>query len=207
MTTLIEWVLALWVLPIAAAAVHFHRKQNSSKAWTGGPISWPKAYWLAFTLSTWFFFPLVALAHPSFPEAFRYAMIFHLASWWLRGILEGIMIYRWKNWTPNYGISHDAFHVIGFAALCYSGSAMWGELDRFGIFIASFSVLIVYSTVIEGVFAYLFKATRTKEEEEENVYFASDDPKWRLINRITLTSVIVCLTHLGAQGFWLLFTQ
>ncbi len=205
MRSAIEWVLALWVLPITAAAVHFHRKQNSSKAWTGGPISWPKSFWLSFTLSTWFFFPILALLHPEFPDALQAAMSFHLASWWIRGVLEGVMIYRWKNWTPYYGIGHDTFHVFGFTAMVMMGRPELESLGRFGVFIASFSVLIFYSTIIEGMFAYLFKSTRTKQEEDENVYFASDDPKWRRINRITLASVVVCLTHLAVQGLWLLW--
>lgn len=51
--------------------------------------------------------------------------------------------------------------------------------------------LILLTTVFETVFAYLFKAARSPEEEAQNIYFASDDPKWIFINRITLACVSV----------------
>src|SRR4051812_35370059 len=106
-------LIILWPIVSCLFALRFHARQNSNKGWTGGPISWPKAFWLAFTINQWFFVPIFFLLHPDLPQGLKVVYGFHLLSWWIRGPLELVMIYRWLNWTPYYGISHDLFHITG----------------------------------------------------------------------------------------------
>ncbi len=204
-----EVLIILWPVFVSGLAIVFHRKQNSKKGWTGGPISWPKSFWLSYTVLVWFFLPLVFLFHPEFPKILIWPLVFHLLSWWVRGPLELVMIYRWFNWTPVYGISHDLFHVLGVTIISYySGIFSLNESSgEFGILASVFVGIILFSTLAEMLFAFLFLNARTRVEVEENIYFASDDPKWKRINRITLTVVVIVMFHLILQSAELVAKQ
>lgn len=182
LSPLFTFALASWI----------HRRQNSKKAWTGGPISKPKSHWLAWTIFNWFLVPVFFLFHPQFPESLTYFFIFHLISWWIRGPLELIMIYRWLNWSPIYGISHDLFHIIVGALLLIKGwpehaFSLWDFSDATLIF----ALLILITTAFEISFAALFLKTRSSEERNDHIYFASNDPKWIFINRLTRMAVML----------------
>lgn len=199
-------IIALWPLVVSGMAVFFYRKQNSRQAWTGGPISWPKSFWLAYTTTTWFFLPFVFIFHPDFPAPLIYFFVAHLLSWWIRGPLELVMIYKWLNWTPRYGISHDLFHIL----LC--GSLLTFALKDLNlsngapltVLALIFAGMIIFATCAEILFAFLFLKARSTQEEQENIYFASDDPKWIFINRVTLTVVIIVMIHLLLQSGWII---
>ncbi|MDZ4661919.1 MAG: hypothetical protein SGJ18_09925 [Pseudomonadota bacterium] len=198
-------VIFLWPFLILILACLFHGRQNSKKAWTGGPISWPKSIWLFYTVLTWFILPFFFLFHTDLPDNFRYVLVGHLVSWWTRGILELFMIYRWYNWSPRYGITHDTLHIILFVVLGWQ-SGFWGEFsleNNFNSVCYSYALVIIFSTIFEGVFAYLFLKTRSQNEEKDNVYFASNDPKWIFINRLTTFVAAVVLLQLFIQSAWI----
>jgi len=48
----------------------------------------------------------------------------------------------------------------------------------------------------------LFLKLRTIQEQMENVYFASDDPKWIFVNRYTFTIVTIAFIHLFFQSWY-----
>jgi hypothetical protein len=192
---LLTFILALWIF----------KKQNSSKAWTGGPISKPKSHWLAWTVFNWFFVPLFFLFNSDFPQELKWFYIFHLLSWWIRGPLELVMIYKWFNWTPYYGIGHDLAHFVVALILLLSFGQFPIDASQ-PLVLASyiFSILILLTTLFEASFAYLFLKARSQQEEKENIYFASDDPKWIFINRVTLTCVVISYaTGLAISGLLL----
>ena len=111
-------------LPFAAAniillaeltfAIYFFFRQNKvgGKAAVGGPISIPKSLWLSGAIFFWFFYPFIFLLDPTVTRPWKIVLALHLISWWIRGPLELVMIYRWFNWTPKYGITHDILHVL-----------------------------------------------------------------------------------------------
>ncbi|WP_413289281.1 hypothetical protein [Bdellovibrio sp. HCB337] len=201
-----NFCLIVWPLLVSALAFSFNRKQNSQDPWTGGPISWPKSFWLAYTVSTWFLLPIIFLLHPNLPSGFHAVFIVHLLSWWIRGPLELFMIYKWFNWSPRYGISHDIFHL----ALCgYFLSQNWSEIQAslgtpIGNLATVFCLIIIFTTCAEILFAALFLRFRSQQEEKELIYFASDDPKWIFINRVTLSVVLVAMSHLILQSLYVL---
>lgn len=210
---LIYFLILIWPILVSVVALFFHRKQNSQQAWTGGPISWPKSFWLAYTTTTWFLLPVIFLIHPEFPHSLMVFYVFHLFSWWIRGPLELIMIYKWFNWSPRYGISHDLFHVfICTIILALNGGSILNEFsltnsmlaisDNYRLVSIFFAGVIIFSTLAEILFAVLFLKFRSQQETAENIYFASDDPKWILINRITLTVVVLVMTHLVLQSVY-----
>lgn len=188
---------------IAIIAAIFYRKQNQGK-WVGGAISVPKAMWLAYTIGAWFILPFAFLAFADLPAVFRAVLIFHLASWWIRGPLELIMIYKWLNWSPRYGIGHDLFHILGISTILIlmpsgSGAFLGDGVDAAQrLLTAVYIGVILFSTVAEITFAALF--FKTREKGDDLTYFASDDPRWRFINRLTATVVTIVYSHLFIQA-------
>jgi hypothetical protein len=186
-------------------------RNTANRKWVGGEISWPKALWLAYALGSWFFVPWVFALSASTAEPFRWVLYLHLASWWIRGPLELVMIYRWFNWTPVYGISHDAFHNVAlFVATSVAASFIgWEQLsaDPFNLCVLAYLGSICFAMMAEVTFASLFIATRTPADglEEHEVYFASDDSRYRLINRLTVAAVVIVYAHWVAQVLFLGF--
>ncbi len=201
-----KYTLLLWPLVVTLWAVFYRRKQNGMNPWTGGPISWPKSFWLSYTVQTWFFLPILFMFHSDTAHFLKIIIGFHLLSWWIRGSLELVMIYKWFNWSPRYGISHDLFHLIGCFLLLNHFRDEFALL-QFGtqsFVVAIYVGMIFVSTIAEVAFAFLFLQMRTVQELRDNVYFASDDPKWVFVNRITLLVVVIVFTHLFYQSVYAL---
>ncbi len=199
-------ILVLWPLVVVSLAIFYRKKQSSNNPWTGGPISWPKAFWLSYTIQTWFFLPFVFLFHPATPTFLKVIVAFHLISWWVRGLLEMVMIYKWLNWSPRYGISHDLFHLIGCSALLFNFRHELTTLSMGAeaFLVAIYLFILFISTTAEISFAFLFLRLRSIQEKNENVYFASDDPKWLFVNRYTLFVDIIVFSHLLFQSYYAL---
>ncbi len=66
----------------------------------------------------------------------------------------------------------------------------------------AFIFVTILATVAEISFAYLFLKARSEAEEKDNIYFASDDPKWIFINRLTLAVVCGVMAHLICQSVY-----
>ncbi len=194
--------LIFWPLLVSVFAILYKKKQNGPHPMTGGPISTPKAFWLAYTVTTWFFFPFLFLLNPEIVSPLKVMIGFHLLSWWLRGPLELVMIYKWFNWTPKYGISHDLFHLLGLSSLWIYFYQEILSSSGLNLLAHAFVLVTIFATIAEISFAYLFLIIRSEQEEKENIYFASDDPKWIFINRLTLTVVIGVMSHLIIQSIY-----
>jgi hypothetical protein len=205
MNILGKLLLIIWPVMISVSAISYRNKQNGVNPWTGGPISWPKAFWLNYTIQTWFILPLI-FVFASIPFFLKQILLFHLISWWIRGPLELVMIYRWFNWSPRYGISHDLLHILGCGALVFIHRDEWATL-QFGsvAFLASLLVvMILITTCAEISFAILFLRLRTLQEKNDKIYFASDDPKWVFVNRWTMTVVLFSFAHLFYQCYYVI---
>jgi hypothetical protein len=206
LTLITKLAMAIWPLVVTLLALFYRKKQSSNNPWTGGPISWPKAFWLSYTIQTWFFLPFFFLIPYEVPSFLKTIIIFHLISWWVRGILELFMIYKWLNWSPRYGISHDVFHIAGLIVLMLMNKHHLSEIDygSHNFAILAYIYMLFVTTAAEISFAFLFLSLRTFQESRENVYFASDDPKWVFVNRYTLTIVTIAFMHLFFQSWYAL---
>ena len=191
-------------LIVMALAIWFHQKQNSKSAWTGGPISWPKAMWLSYTVQTWFLMSVGLLFLPELSAYWHLCLVFHVASWWIRGPVELVMIYKFLNWSPKYGITHDLFHALGLIILVFLAIQNNGVSQNSDLIAFAFSVVTIVLTFFEVLFAYLFKKIRSHAEMEAHIYYASTEPKWKNVNRITLLAVCIALSHLFWQSYLLL---
>jgi hypothetical protein len=108
------------------------------------------------------------------------------------------MIYRWFNWTPVYGISHDTFHnVVLFVVTLWATACVGIEAiyrSPFLIILLSYFAINCFSLMAEVVFAALFLTTRGKGADK--IYFAADTPEYRLINGLTRATCWIVYTHM-----------
>ncbi len=180
-----------WPVFVFLLGALFHQKQNSKDPWTGGPISWPKSLWLSNAIYSWFFYPAFLLFLPSSLSDLQLFLWVHLIGWWTRGVLELLMIYRWLSWSPKYGITHDLCQAVFYAViLCW----VYFKNPQFNFestLIFIFGLYLLMEMAFEVSFAVLFLRARTELEAKENIYFASDDPKWLFINKLTRLAVIL----------------
>jgi len=146
-------LLIIWPILVSIVALIYQKKQNGDKPLTGGPISTPKSFWLAYTILTWFFLPLFMAFHHQTHEVLKTALVFHLISWWLRGPIELVMIYKYFNWTPKYGISHDLFHLIGLIFFITKLDIHPVNLDIHNFIIWLFLLVTIFATMAEILFA------------------------------------------------------
>lgn len=200
----------LALIAMVTTASRFHQLQNrppEEGCWTGGAISWPKSFWLFYALGAWFGLPWVFAFAPGISSALRAVLLVHVTIWWIRGALESFMIYRWYNWSPIYGILHDAFHnLFLFLATAWAASHIgWSNLIAVPanlqalVFLAS----TFFAITAEGVFAALFIATRGSGPDKTKIYFASDDPMFRTINRLTFSVCVIVYSALAVQIVWM----
>jgi hypothetical protein len=162
----------------------FSRRQNDGGK-LGGRISPPKRVWLTFTIWCWLFACAVLALDATLPRGFRLVVGVHAASMWTRGLLELVMLYRWKNWRPPYGIAHDAVciaTVLGLAA-AFPGE-LTGPLGWWG---PAFLAALVVGLAVELVYAALFvKAVAGRTTGDDATWFAAEDEaRFRRINRLT----------------------
>jgi hypothetical protein len=171
---------ALCALAVAA----FAGRQNRG-AKLGGPISAPKRVWLTFTIWSWLFECAVLALDPGLPRGFRLVVGAHAASMWLRGVIELLMLYRWKNWRPPYGITHDVVCVATIVALAAANAGeLTGALGAWG---PAFLAMLVASLIIEVIYAALFlRAVQGLTTGDDGVWFAAEqEARFARINRLT----------------------
>ncbi len=174
----------------------FYKRQNGQNANVGGPISKPKSLWLAYCIGAWFVLPFVFIFDPNVDDHLKVVLCVHLISWWLRGPLELVMIYKWLNWTPVYGILHDMLHImiVFFASSWAIANMGWATfIETQNALTFSFLAAIIFSTVAEILFASLFLATRS--HLDHLIYFADETPRYNLINRFTAGVCFVVYLH------------
>jgi hypothetical protein len=187
-------------------ALVFRRLQNKG-AWVGGEISWPKAFWLAYAIGAWYLAPLAFVLDPAVALPLKWVLGLHALVWWIRAPIELVMIYRLFNWTPVYGISHDAIHNVAlFGATSWAcGVLGWDAIlgTEANLWAFVFLCTTCFALIAEAVFAALFLVTRGQGQKK--IYFAADSPEYRLINRLTLTVCLIVYAQLIAQSFALAF--
>lgn len=151
----------------------------------GGRISLPKRVWLTFTIWTWLFECAVLAFDPGLPRGFRVVVGVHAASMWLRGLVELVMLYHFKNWRPPHGIAHDAFCIVTTLAL---SAAFRGELTgALGAWGPAFLGMLVVALAVELVYAALFlKAVQGRTTGDDPTWFAAEgEARFARINRLT----------------------
>lgn len=176
----------VWLLAaggVTAAVFAFARKQNRGDR-MGGPISLPKTLWLNYTLVSWFVVPAELLRRRGLSPGARAALAAHLLSFGVRGAAEMWLLYRAHAWKVAYGVGHDALDFVLISALMRSGREQGvGGADG----VARRHLDAIRGTLMaEMAFATLFhSAVAGKTHGQDGIFFASDEPRFRRINRMT----------------------
>lgn len=169
----------------------FHKRQNCG-AFVGGPISWPKSIWLYHAIFSWFLVPLVFLLLADLHPSLKWVIGLHALSWWVRGILELFMIYKYFNWSPRYGISHDVVHGFLLLIGMVVTAKLWPEsLVNWMAFV--YIAITLVMLCFEVSFAALFLNVRG--HEDHLIYYAANEPKWRFINWLTKIGITIGVGH------------
>jgi hypothetical protein len=177
-----ETKLILVIISIQVfAGFAFMYKQNKQEA-IGGRIAPSKLLWLNYTLLNWFFLPVVIYFYDLAPEI-RIPLLAISCSMWIRGVIELIMLYIFKNWTPPIGMVHNTFTII--LALFISLTQVDFNLSISILYLIS----LIYSLCCENYYAYEFyKVIGAKTKGEEGIWFANkEDPAFKKV--ILITSV------------------
>ena len=181
-------LLIIVIISIGLYGKSFYTKQNV-KSHLGGKISLPKIFWLMYTIYSWFFIPAFLLIWITDPFI-KITLIGFLILFWVRGILELFMLYKWKNWRPPYGISHDALCLIFLLVMQigHLGHLNFNFQGDNGLAMTWIHITTL-CMVIEIYYAYaFFNLVKGKTMGEDGVWFADpEDPTYKRINRITTT--------------------
>lgn len=195
--------LAVALVVMAVFVVVYHRRQGRPGR-MGGAISRAKALWLGYAVYLWFFVcPLLAL-DPAVAAPLRQLLGAFAAFMWLRGLLELVLLFGVKRWTPPLGIGHDlaCLALLGGGAAWRAAelAALARPLDRWTLALLA---VVVVSLLCEVGFAWSFHAAvGGATRGDDGVWFASeDDPRFRAINRWTAAleapQVLFVLVFLG----------
>jgi hypothetical protein len=182
---------------VGGMVFRYQRRQNHAHA-MGGPITPAKSYWLAFAVFAWFFLPL-CLALPSrHHPAVETMLLTFAASMWIRGILEMLLLYKWKLWRPPMGIGHDLFcQVVLLAQAWWYRDALAGLVGQDAV-LASFCAWIFVSLCFEIYYAAAFYgAVQGMTTGDDGIWFADDDPRFQRILAVTRFGNVVLTASLG----------
>lgn len=174
------------------------KKLQNQKELVGGEISTPKSLWLSYTVITWFLAPIIFLMLPIHPNL-MFILVIHLISFWIRGLVELLMIYKWFNWSPRYGITHSGFHALMLTGLFSFAFPL--DFSTANTITMIFLTTIIVTTLFETLFAALFFKVRSLDTgiDTHKIYFASDEEKWRKVNKVTELALF-----LGFLGYGLI---
>jgi hypothetical protein len=186
------------VAGIALAAVAFHAVQNWM-ALTGGGIAWPKSVWLGCTILYWFVLPALLVGDVRLGVAWRRPFALLLALMVLRGVIELWMLYVSHNWSPFYGIAHDAACLAmlgGFAFRAAAGTPSWrqGGLPRTACVHAIATGLLF---IPEMYFAWYMQAN-FRTQGDHPVYFVPDDAAHTRVLHLTAAADAAAVLYLPA---------
>lgn len=169
------------------AAIFFWRQNFGGQI--GGEMSIAKILWLHYTILAWFVLPAFLCRSPLLPGPWRRVFAIHLINFSARAVIELFLLYVTVSWSPIYGIVHDLFSIALIAALA-RGAAVTSEHATLA---RRFSWTLRVTLLCEIVFAAMFFAAQAGQRD---LYFASDDPRFRLINALTTIVDLAVYTDL-----------
>lgn len=192
------------VIGVAAATVVFHAVQNRLSL-TGGAIAWPKSVWLGCAVLYWFVLPALLISDARLPPAWRKPFAALLVLMALRGVVELWMLYVTHNWSPSYGIVHDALCLVVLWWLAWRAAGGATALRHAGLPRVVFIHALVTASLFipEIYFAWYMRATFNTQGANP-IYFVPNDPAYTRVLALTTAADAAALLYLpGFLYAWL----
>jgi len=187
------------IAALALAAVVFYQAQNNLRP-VGGDISIVKLLWLAGAILLWGVLPLLLLADPRLGLRLRRAFAALAALMLARAAVEGWMLYVTLNWSPWYGIAHDALCaavLLAFAARAWPRNALERAARTHLWVTAAFFAPEMY-------FAWYMQAHFVTKGATA-IYFVPNDLAYAVVLRATAVAVVCLAMYLPFfLGRWIL---
>lgn len=205
------------VLVLALLAVLFYQFQNSGRP-VGGAIALPKLLWLAGALLLWGVLPPLLALDARLPPGLRRAFATLAGLMAARAVVEGWMLYVTFNWSPWYGIAHDALCALLLAGAVARPAAQPAHApqsphpshpprapqapqrsrppDRLARLAHMHAGVTAAFFLPEIYFAWTMQANFNTQGESA-VYFVPDDPRYLVVLRVTSVTVALLFAYLA----------
>ncbi|HXG57608.1 MAG TPA: hypothetical protein VNL91_01125 [Thermoanaerobaculia bacterium] len=157
---------------LAVVSAGFFWRQNFAGQ-IGGAMSVAKILWLDYAILSWFVVPAFLMRSPDLDARWRRLFAVHLINFGTRAVIELWLLYVTVSWSPVYGIVHDVFSILLITFL--SGA----PAQKLAL---HHSWTLRLTLGCEIVFASLFHSVTAGEHA---LWFAADEPRFRLINMLT----------------------
>lgn len=161
----------------------------------GGHISVQKAVWFALAVTLFIWMPVFILLDKRVAPLLRRIVAVHVILWVFRAIAELWLCYGVHRWVPPYGVIHN---LTSFAVLSF---LMWRHKAQLAPFTDPATMnakrylgIMRVAMLCECVFAEMFFAT--VNYDTANTWFANTEPRFWLINALTLVADAVLLPAL-----------
>jgi len=185
----------LLLLLFAGLGIAYYRLQKKVGR-IGGAISMAKAFWLAYALFNYLGLSLYLLIVLPQDMVGYLGLLTFTSLIYTRTIIQGIMMFRSKNWKPPYGIISNL--LVALVLVTFLGL---GFLDSENTFVSQhiIHIFIVKLTAIllcDSYYAFLFyRIVGDATIGEQAVWFAaSEDTRFDFVNRLTFRlNFVFCL--------------
>lgn len=158
----------------------------------GGHISVQKAVWFALAVTLFIWMPVFILLDQRVAPLLRRIVAVHVILWVFRAIAELWLCYGVHRWVPPYGVIHN---LTSFAVLSF---LMWRHREALAPFTDPATMnakrylrIMRGAMLCECVFAEMFFAA--VDYDTTNTWFANTEPRFWLINTLTLIADVVLL--------------
>ena len=179
------WVVLAIIVLLAAG---FYTVQNSGRL-HGGEIALPKLIWLSYAIFFWYCLPLLLILDKRIGAGWRTIYSVFLVNMLIRAVIELIMMYTYRNWSPYYGIAHDVFSIALLAGLLL----VYRNHVKTDIFFG-FVVIVLLMFLVEIAFVLYMLANVI--ESGSAVYFVPDGDGHGFILGVTWLVVFVLTAYL-----------
>ena len=175
------------MLPIAGG-IRFYRNQNRVNR-IGGHISKPKTVWLCFALYLYFILPV--LSYEVFDDRLnhgtRVSLVLFSVLLYLRALLQPLLMYRLKIWTPILGIAYNLLCSCFLINRYFKVDFQRLTRSDYDVQIDLLLAICLGVLLTDSFYAWSFyKIVGRDTQGEDAIWYASNDnPAFDRINRIT----------------------
>lgn len=179
------------IVPYVLCLVHllvcfWYYKRQASGMRIGGPISLPKITWLFLTTFHYFLLAPYLLFSVNSNEPMNTALLAFCLLIVFRMLLQLVLMFWLKKWTPVWGISFNFLFVSIIGLILSQGSEIdYGPVSNKLILLHLITLSLMM--LVDSYYAWTFKSLVGQQTKgEQAIWYASEqDPKFASINRQT----------------------